>query len=79
MDAFDKEFAFTAFTAGLGFQSKDLLFSITKNSQASMAEVLAKAQKYINCEETFLSKVGNSSTQGEKEKRIDQSPREDRT
>ena len=29
---------------GLGIQSKDLMFSISKNPQASMAKVLAKAE-----------------------------------
>ena len=43
IDIPDEKFAITAFIAGLGVQSKDLMFSISKNSQASMAEVLAKA------------------------------------
>ena len=56
-----EKFAFTTFIAGLGVQSKDLMFSISKNPQASMAEVLAKVEKYINDEETLLSKRENSS------------------
>ena len=51
---------------GLGVQSKDLMFSISKNPQASMAEVLAKAEKYINGEEALISKKGSSSTHKEK-------------
>ena len=47
IDVPDEKFAITAFIAGLGVQSKDLMFSISKNPQASMAEVLAKAEKYI--------------------------------
>ena len=47
-------------------QLKDLMFSISKNPQASMAEVLAKAEKYINGEEAFLSKRENSSVPKEK-------------
>ena len=43
-----EKFAITAFIAGLGIQSKDLMFSISKNPQANMAEVLAKVEKYIN-------------------------------
>ena len=43
IDIPDERFAITAFIAGLGVQSKDLMFSISKNPQASMAEVLAKA------------------------------------
>ena len=56
IDVPDEKFALTAFIAGLGVQSKDLMFSISKNPQASMAEVLAKAEKYINGEEALLSK-----------------------
>ena len=58
----DEKFAITAFIAGLGVQSKDLMFSISKNPQASMAEVLAKAEKYINGEEALISKKERSST-----------------
>ena len=45
MDIPDEKFAITAFIVGLGIQSKDLMFSISKNPQASMVEVLAKAKK----------------------------------
>ena len=50
IDVPDEKFAITVFIAGLGVQSKDLMFSISKNPQASMAEVIAKAEKYINGE-----------------------------
>ena len=43
VDISNEKFSITAFIAGLGIQSKDLMFSILKNPQASMAEVLAKA------------------------------------
>ena len=66
VDIPDEKFAITAFIAGLGVQSKDLMFSISKNPQASMAEVLAKAEKYINDEEALISKKGSSSTHKEK-------------
>ena len=66
VDIPDEKFAITAFIAGLGVQSKDLMFSISKNPQASMAEVLAKAEKYINGEEALISKRGSSSTNKEK-------------
>ena len=56
MDILDEKFAVTAFIVGLGVQSKDIMFSISKNPQASMAEVLAKTEKYINGEEALLSK-----------------------
>ena len=42
------------------------MFSISKNPQASMAEVLAKAKKYINGEEALISKKGSSCTHKEK-------------
>ena len=58
----DEKFAITAFIAELGVQSKDMMFFISKNPQASMAEVLAKAEKYINGEEALISKRESSST-----------------
>ena len=66
IDVLDEKFAVTAFIAGLGVQSKDLMFSISKNPQASMAEVLAKAEKYINGEEALISKKESSSARKEK-------------
>ena len=78
VDIPDEKFAITAFIAGLGLQSKDLMFSISKNPQASMAEVLAKEEKYINGEESLISKKGSSSTHKEKsgtDKRRGWSPR----
>ena len=68
VDIPDKKFAITAFIAGLGVQSKDLMFSISKNPQESMAEVIAKAEKYINDEEAIISKKGSSSTHKEKKR-----------
>ena len=44
VDILDEKFAITAFIAELGIQFKYLMF-ISKNPQASMAEVLAKAEK----------------------------------
>ena len=66
VDIPDEKFAITAFIAGLGIQSKDLMFSISKNPQTSMAEVLAKAEKYINGEEALISKKESSSTHKDK-------------
>ena len=66
VDIPDEKFTITAFIAGLGVQSKNLMFSISKNPQASMAEVLAKAEKYINGEEALISKKESSSTHKEK-------------
>ena len=42
------------------------MFSISINPQASMAEVLTKAEKYINSEEALISKKESSSTYKEK-------------
>ena len=78
MDILDDKFAITSFIAGLGVQSKDLMFSISKNPQASMAEVLTKTEKYMNGEEALLSKKRSSSTQKEKsraDKKREQSPK----
>ena len=66
IDIPDEKFAINAFIAGLGVQSKDLMFSISKNPQESMAEVLTKAEKYINGEEALISKEESSSTHKEK-------------
>ena len=78
IDIPDEKFTITAFIARLGVQSKDLMFSISKNPQASMAEVLAKAEKYINGEEALISNKESSSTRQEKrvtDKRRGRSPR----
>ena len=66
MDVPDEKFAITAFIAGLGVQSKDLMFSISKNPQETMIEVLAKAEKYINGEEALISKRESYSAHKEK-------------
>ena len=78
VDIPDEKFVITAFIAGLGVQSKDLMFSISKNPQASMDEVLAKAEKYINSEEALISKKESSSSHKEKsgtDKRRGRSPK----
>ena len=55
------------------------MFSISKNPQASMTEILVKAEKYISGEEALLSKAGSSSTHKVKEKRKDRSPMKERS
>ena len=78
VDIPDEKFALTAFIAGLGVESKDIMFSISKNPQPSMAKVLAKTEKYINGEEALLSKQKSSSTQKEKsrgDKKRERSPK----
>ena len=82
VDILDEKFVVTTFIAGLGVQSKDLMFSISKNPQASMAEVLAKTEKYINGEEALLFKQRSSSTQKEKsrgDKKENEAPRDRQT
>ena len=77
VDIPDEKFAITAFIAGLGVQSKDLMFSISKNPQASMVEVFAKAEKSINGEEALISKKESFSVHKEKsgtDKRRGRSP-----
>ena len=66
IDIPDEKFMITAFIVGLGVQSKDLMFSISKNPQVSMAEVLAKVEKYINGEEALISKKESSLTPKER-------------
>ena len=81
VDVPDEKFAITTFIARLGMQLKDLMFSISKNPQANMAEVLAKAEKYINGEEALTSKRGSSLTHKEKsriDKQRERSPRRQR-
>ena len=68
VDVPDKKFVITTFIAGLGVQSKGLMFSISKNPQASMAEVLAKEEKYINGDEALISKKESSSIHKERSK-----------
>ena len=78
VDILDEKFAVTAFIAGLGVQLKDLMFSISKNPQARMVEVLAKTEKYINGEEALLSKQRSSSSQKERsrgDKKRERSPK----
>ena len=78
VDILDEKFAIITFIAGLGVQSKDLMFSISKNPQASMVEVLTKTEMYINSEEALLSKQRSCSTQKEKcrgNKKRERSPR----
>ena len=78
VDILDEKFVVTAFVTGLGVQSKYLMFSISKNLQASMDEVLTKTEKYINGEEALLSKQRSSSSQKERsrgDKKRERSPK----
>ena len=66
VDIPDEKFAIIVFISWLGVQSKDLMFSISKNPQVIMAKVLTKTEKYINGEEALLSEQKSSSTKKEK-------------
>ena len=66
VDVLNEKFVITAFIAGLGVQSKDLMFSISRSPQATMTEVLAKVEKYINDEEALISKWESSFAHKEK-------------
>ena len=79
VDIPNEKFSITTFITGLGVESKDLMFSISKNPQASMAEVLANAEKYIDGEEALLSKRERSSAQKEKSKGEEKRERSPRT
>ena len=81
VDIPDEKFAITAFIVGLGVQSKDFMFSISKNPQVSIAEVFAKVEKYINGYEALISKKGSSYTHKDKsgtDKRQGRSPKRQR-
>ena len=56
------------------------MFSISKNPQASMAEVLSKAEKYINGEEALISKKKRArqptKTRAERTNDEDEAPRD---
>ena len=77
VDVPDEKFAITTFIAGLGVKSKDLMFFISKNPQANMAKVLAKAEKCINGEEALTSKRGRESV-NEKEKEKEREKKEEK-
>ena len=51
MKRFTREVQLTTFKAGL--KSKDFVISLAKNPPKTMAEMLMKAQKYMNAEDTL--------------------------
>ena len=52
MDEADDKVQLTTFKAGL--RSKDLVASLAKNPPRTMAEMLLKAQKYMNAEDAVV-------------------------
>ena len=55
-------------------QSKDLMFSISKNPQASMDEVLAKVERYINGEEFLAEKLFRTKGENQRLEKVRTKP-----
>ena len=53
VDEADDKVQLTTFKAGL--RSRDLVASLAKNPPKTMAEILLKAQKYMNAEDTLAT------------------------
>ena len=80
MKRFTREVQLTTFKAGL--KSRDFVISLAKNPPKTMAEMLMKAQKYINAEDTLaaikdVEKLGDKGIKeddqiGQKRERPDQ-------
>ena len=68
MDEADDKVQLTTFKAGL--RSRDLVASLAKNPPKTMAEMLLKAQKYMNAEDT-LAAIKDTEKSGDKAKRED--------
>ena len=54
-----------------GLRSRDLVASLAKNPPKTMAEMLLKAQKYMNAEDT-LTTIKDAEKPGDKAKREDE-------
>ena len=65
VDEAEDQVLLTAFQAGL--RSEDFLFSITKNPPGTMADLLLKAQKYMNAKDVLASKGITKRPRKEKE------------
>ena len=68
MDEADDKVQLMTFKAGLG--SRDLLASLAKNPPKTMAEMLLKAQKYMNAEDA-LAAIKNAKKPRDKAKKED--------
>ena len=68
MDEADNKVQLTTFKAGL--RSRDLVASLAKNPPQTMAEMLLKAQKYMNAEDT-LAAIKDVEKPGDKAKKED--------
>ena len=65
VDEADDKVQLTTFKAGL--KSKEFVVSLTKNPPKTMAEMLLKAQKYMNAEDT-LAAIKDIEKPGDKER-----------
>ncbi|XP_030970403.1 uncharacterized protein LOC115990750 [Quercus lobata] len=68
VDKADDKVQLTIFKAGL--RSRDLVSSLAKNPQKTMAEMLLKAQKYMNAKNA-LAAIKDTKKLGDKTKRVD--------
>ena len=68
VDEADDKVQLTTFKAGL--RSRDLVASLVKNPPKTMAEMLLKAQKYMNAEDA-LAAIEDAEKPGNKAKRED--------
>ena len=68
MDEADDKVQLTTFKAGL--RSRDLVASLAKNPPKTMAEMLLKAQKYMNAEDALVA-IEDAEKPGNKAKRED--------
>ena len=68
MDEADHKVQLMTFKAGL--RSRDLVASIAKNPPKMMAEMLLKAQKYMNTEDALVA-IKDAEKPGDKAKKED--------
>ena len=69
VDEADDKVQLTTFKAGL--KSRDFVASLAKNPPKTMAEVLLKAQKYMNAEEALAAIDGAEKTKEKKKEKED--------
>ena len=76
MDEVDDKVQLTTFKAGL--RSRDLMASLAKNPPKTMAEMLLKAQKYMNAEDS-LAAIKDAETRQRKKTTIGVKRKSDQT
>ena len=69
VDEADDKVQLTTFKAGL--KSRDFVASLAKNPPKTMAEVLLKAQKYMNAEEALAAIDGAEKSKEKKKEKED--------